>query len=95
MSFTRKDDWSKEETKSALIGKALASEVRIRILKILKEKPGLNSTEISKLLKRHRTTIDDHLFFLKEANLIKEEYIVHQLLLSINTKNNKVIDMFV
>ena len=94
MSITRNDNWSTRESKSAQIGAALASEVRIRILKTLNESPGINATELSQKLKRHRSTIHNHLFYLKRAELINEEYCLHQFQLFIDSKNKDLLKHF-
>lgn len=95
MSLTRNDQWSQKESNSAKIGSALSSEVRIRILKILIENPGINATELSKLMKRHRSTIDDHLYFLKRANLIYDSYTFHQIQLFVDSQKEELLTFFV
>jgi predicted transcriptional regulator len=95
MAITRNDNWSTSESKAAHVGVALSSEVRIRILKILIENPGLNASELSQKLKRHRTTIHKHLFFLKRANLVKEHYCIHQYQLFVNSKSENLLEYFI
>jgi predicted transcriptional regulator len=94
MSLTRNDNWTNQETKTATLGSAFSSEVRVRILQLLISEPGLTATDISKRLRRSKSTINSHMSFLKDADLIREDYVFHQLELSLKKQKQKLVESF-
>ncbi len=94
MSITRNDNWTSQETKIATLGNAFSSEVRVRILKILLNEKSLTTTDLCKRLNRSHSTISDHLVFLKNAQLIKKDYSVHNFPISIVKSKQNLINSF-
>ena len=66
-------------TDGLMIFKALGSPVRVKILRLIQEKEGLNIKQLAQNLQLPVTTLSPHLVLLEEAGLIefRDESLTH------------------
>ena len=71
MRLSKSHEYSQEQQDIALFGKILSNPARIAIIQLLAEKKEIKTGNISDFLPISRTTVSQHLKFLKEHQIIE------------------------
>jgi predicted transcriptional regulator len=74
MGAKKTHQYSESELKSASIANALSHPARIRILNILKHEPYVRNVDLVKELELVKSTVNTHLYKLKNAELVDLEF---------------------
>lgn len=71
MRLSKSHEFSRKQQDLALFGKVLSNPARIAIIQLLAEKKEIKTGNISDFLPISRTTVSQHLKFLKENQIIE------------------------
>lgn len=74
MGAKKTHQYSLSELQSATIANALSHPARIRILNILKHQPFVRNVDLVKELELVKSTVNVHLYKLKQAELVDLEF---------------------
>jgi DNA-binding transcriptional ArsR family regulator len=84
MGLTKPNNYSKTEKQFAQIATALAHPARNRIIEILKSEIIVTQSNLPGYLNLSISSVNQHLRTLKNARLLKNEYIIHYEVLKLN-----------
>jgi ArsR family transcriptional regulator, arsenate/arsenite/antimonite-responsive transcriptional repressor len=71
MALNKKDQFEDQEVFISEMAKSLSHPARVRILKLLAEKPSCNCAEVVEILPLAQSTVSQHLIELKKVGLVK------------------------
>ena len=91
MGKIKPNDYSLDEFNIALTTDGFAHPVRKRIIDFLKITPGLTQQDLNRALPLSQSTVAQHLYIMRRAELIQEAYGIHFFPLTINKK--KVVEL--
>lgn len=92
MRLSKSHEFTQEQQDLALFGKILSNPARIAIIELLAEKKEIKTGNISDFLPISRTTVSQHLKFLKEHQIISGTIDGLKIHYCLNTKKLKQIN---
>lgn len=95
MGATKTLNYSEEELNIALIARALAHPARVRIIKLLKSENQCRSIDLVNVLNLVPSSISEHIYKLKDAQLIHLDFTPNCYLLKLNNSLPKsIVNLF-
>lgn len=86
MGLIKPNNYSKEELKFDIVGKAISNPARSRIIDLLLICNTVRNTDLSNYLNLSPAMVTKHLDYMKRAKVIEVEYEIHYDLLRLNFK---------
>lgn len=95
MGASKTLQYSEEELNIALIARAIAHPARVRIIKILQSEEHCRSVDLVQMLNLVPSTVNEHIYKLKDAQLIYLDFTPNCYILKMNpTLPKGIINLF-
>ncbi|MES2799207.1 MAG: helix-turn-helix domain-containing protein [Bacteroidota bacterium] len=95
MGATKTEQYTSELIRIAKIADALGHPARLSIAKLLMDRNVIRPTDLSKLLKLHKTSVNSHLRKMRDAKLIDYSFRPTEYVILINDKTLKDFNHFI